>query len=192
MDHPSQTRSIEGGTLETVRLMSQAMIPARMVVLIHTVAAMVLISGCKIIPPDEDGEDLPLLINDSFNEDQSFLMDGTDNSNWDGVANVALATIADANMSNTGALTLESAGGTWDASGGTGPFLYKEVQGDFIAEVEVLDADDILHHDVGLLVRTRPAKGTGNSEDWIALRYYVPDNLNAFTQHRRRPTRRPR
>jgi hypothetical protein len=74
---------------------------------------------------------------------------------WDGFLGKA-----DTLKSSAGVLTLSSSGTKWDGGEPQGPFMYKEVGGDFIVEAEVKDVSGLAEkkangaNDVGLMVCT--------------------------------------
>ena len=73
---------------------------------------------------------------------------------WDGLAGMAL----DA-ASSGGKLQLSSTGTYWDGTDSYGPYLYKQIAGDFVAEVTVTDVSGLKEkktngaNDAGLMVR---------------------------------------
>ena len=70
---------------------------------------------------------------DPFNVAHDYLTSGVAGTGWSGIMNVGNATIF--NASTTAADKLRMTGvGDWGGTGAGGPFLYKEVTGDFIAE----------------------------------------------------------
>jgi hypothetical protein len=113
-------------------------------------------------------------------------------TNWDGVymnfgdipggnnggdAN-GITTIANANVANSGFLTVQSTAGTWAAAGDDGFYLYKVVSGDFDASVQVSNPYQTPgFHLPGILARAwstnnsgapySPSSTNAPSENWI-------------------------
>jgi hypothetical protein len=89
---------------------------------------------------------------DNFNADRDYLK-GISASMWDGFLGKA-----DLVKSENGVLTLASADTKWDGNDDKGPFLYKHITGDFIAEVMVADVSGLKEkkangaNDAGLMV----------------------------------------
>ncbi len=70
-----------------------------------------------------------------------------------------------------GVLRMVSSNGGWSGSRNTGPFLYKNVTGNFTAEVQVVSADFWWDNLGGLMARNA---NTDNGENWVCLDYF-PD-----------------
>ncbi|WP_442590003.1 family 43 glycosylhydrolase [Pedobacter sp. AW31-3R] len=91
--------------------------------------------------------------NDTFSVPKNYL-DGTTKPFWDGFTGKA-----DTLQSADGTLTLVSTNTKWDGGTPAGPFLYKEVTGDFIVQVKVTDVSGLKEkkangaNDAGLMVR---------------------------------------
>jgi hypothetical protein len=81
------------------------------------------------------------------------------NSNWSGVVGALLAGANGSICFADKLLTLRSKGSNWDGNPPYGPFIYKTVSGDFIAETEIADLSGYKeravkgNNDVGLMVR---------------------------------------
>ena len=93
-----------------------------------------------------------VVFSDDFNTEKNLLKD-SHQLKWDGLRGKADT----ASMTN-GTLTLHSTNTKWDGTKPEGPFLYKDVAGDFIAEVEVSDVSGFKNkktngaNDAGLMV----------------------------------------
>lgn len=97
---------------------------------------------------------------DGFSKAQDYLSSGTTGSVWDGVIGKGEKQLATKIATvNNKALRLESQGSNWDGNAPYGPFLFKKVKGDFVAEVEITDVSGLAekkvagNNEVGLMVR---------------------------------------
>jgi hypothetical protein len=117
---------------------------------------------------------------DTFDTPRDFLVDGVAGTGWDGFLGKATgetASALDASISRTGQLFLQSTGAFWhEPWNPLGPFLYKVVEGDFVATVKVTEyagtaAAAVLYNNCGLLARA-PVDEAGGGEDWVALDYF--------------------
>jgi hypothetical protein len=71
-----------------------------------------------------------------------------------------------------GVLRITSTNGGWADTWNTGAFLYKMVEGDFAAEVEVVSSDYWWHQVGGLMARAANPDGAGENENWVYLTYF--------------------
>jgi hypothetical protein len=71
-----------------------------------------------------------------------------------------------------GVLRVISIGSSWADGGNTGPFLYKNVAGDFAAYVEVVGQTHIYNNMGGLMARKPNPDGLGANENWVYLNYF--------------------
>jgi regulation of enolase protein 1 (concanavalin A-like superfamily) len=76
-----------------------------------------------------------------------------------------------------GVLRIASTGGVWADQGNTGAFLYKMVEGDFAAQVEVVSSDNFWHNVGGLMARVPNPDGLGENENWVYLTYFPVWNV---------------
>jgi len=102
------------------------------------------------------------IISETFDSDRNFLKDSLNISSavkeisWDGMMGNA-----DTLANRDGKLMLSSTDTKWDGGNPMGPFLYKNITGDFVAQVEVKDVSGLKNkkangaNDVGLMVRTQ-------------------------------------
>ncbi len=109
------------------------------------------------------------LFQDNFDAIHDYVTD--DLGAYDGILDVNHILALNASASRPGALYLETNGGIWDP--GPGPMLYKQVTGDFVATVKVVDfagtiAAPLLHNDAGLLARDP----NGAVENWVSVNYF--------------------
>jgi len=112
------------------------------------------------------------VIADGFATKRNFVTDGTAGTIWN-----SLISGGDKQEDNvfTGdsVLTLESKGSNWDGNLPYGPFLYSNISGDFVAEVEAADVSGLKekkvagNSDMGLMVRKVKQPGTEGSENLI-------------------------
>jgi regulation of enolase protein 1 (concanavalin A-like superfamily) len=120
------------------------------------------------------------VFSDNFDTAHDYLAAGVAGTGWDGRLGAGAdgkASAINASVGRAGQLYLESAGASlaepWDAMP---PFLYKQVEGDFIATVKVTDyagteAAPVYHNNCGLLARAIP-EDAGPGEDWISVDYF--------------------
>ncbi|MDJ1503771.1 family 43 glycosylhydrolase [Xanthocytophaga agilis] len=96
---------------------------------------------------------------DVFETEKDFLKEGVNTTIWDGYIGKNLDETALAITSKADHLHLESSDSRWDETTPKGPFLYKNVTGDFVVQVEIVDVSGLKEkkangaNDVGLMVR---------------------------------------
>jgi hypothetical protein len=76
-----------------------------------------------------------------------------------------------------GVLRITSTAAGWSDQWNTGPFLYKIIEGDFVAQVEVVSADYWWHAMGGLMARVPNPDGVGENENWVYLNYFPLYNV---------------
>ncbi len=120
---------------------------------------------------------------DDFETAHDYLTEGVTGTGWDGFVGLSTGETVDAlnaSIDNPGELYMESTGAYWAPSWNPlGPFLYKEVKGDFIASVHIADyagldtQTAVYHNDSGLMVRaSKNPDQAGTGEDWICVHYF--------------------
>jgi hypothetical protein len=118
---------------------------------------------------------------DNFDTPRDFLADGVEGTGWDGfVGKNATETVDKLNVSQDrpGQLFLQSTGSYWEgAFSPKGPFLYKMVEGDFVATVRVTDfagvaGATLLHNDAFLMARVANIDDAGAGEDFVCMHYF--------------------
>lgn len=96
---------------------------------------------------------------DDFLQQKNYLEHGTSGSIWNGLIGAVESKAVTKITAANGKLILESQGSNWDGNMPYGPFLYKTVKGDFVAEVKVADVSGLAdkkvagNNEVGLMVR---------------------------------------
>ncbi len=132
------------------------------------------------------------VFSDNFDTPRDFLAKGVEGSGWDGFLGRGPGqTVASLNASGDrpGALYIASAGGLWDAPWSPlGPFLYKVVQGDFVATVRVTDyagtaAAGVLYNNCGLMARVANPDDAGAGEDWVSVDYFPLYNVGIIARY---------
>jgi hypothetical protein len=99
---------------------------------------------------------------DDFLQQKNYLGQGTIGSIWDGLIGTVESKAVKTLTAEKGQLILESQGSNWDGNTPYGPFLFKNVKGDFVAEVKVADVSGLAdkkvagNNEVGLMVRIPP------------------------------------
>ena len=124
---------------------------------------------------------------DDFDTAHDYLANGTAGTIWDGMllnggydsTQNAVATYGDASITNSGTLTLGSTNGNWENANDDGFLLYLNVSGDFIAEVEVIAANQVSWHDMGLMARLADEADGGAGEDYVTLRHFASSQQDA-------------
>lgn len=121
-------------------------------------------------------------VQESFDGARDFLTEGVEGTFWDGLVGTAVnetaSAITTADPYYPGQLYLESTGSAWsDPWDALGPFLYRVVEGDFVATVEVMDYagdpnDPVYHNSCGLMARNVIGTDAGEGEDWISVDYF--------------------
>lgn len=110
---------------------------------------------------------------DEFNASKDYLVGDVSGSIWDGILNFTTLSVANSNTSNGGQLTFRSSLGYWENGLASGPFLFKQVYGDFTAELEINSVENVADHDVGILARVANVATAGAGEDWLCVRRYL-------------------
>jgi hypothetical protein len=97
---------------------------------------------------------------DDFSQPKNYLLTGAEGSIWDGLIGKGdKQSAAKISTENDHVLRMESQGTNWDGAAPYGPFLYKLIKGDFVAEVEVTDVSGLAekkvtgNNEAGLMVR---------------------------------------
>jgi hypothetical protein len=133
-----------------------------------------------------------VIFSDDFEAAHDYVADNVAGTGWDGYFGWLPGESVDAlnaNMAREGQLYIESSDGTWDAPWDPlAPFLYKYIEGDFIATVRVSDyagtADSwVFHNDGGLMARASkadPNDEAGPGEDWVSIDYFPIWNCGNF------------
>lgn len=105
------------------------------------------------------------IFKDDFTTDRNLLAAAT-GTIWDGIMGKGQDQTADKITSANGLLTLSSTNSNWDGNKPYGPFVFKNIKGDFVAEVEVADVSGLTNkkvngnNDAGLMVRLAIADTT--------------------------------
>lgn len=76
-----------------------------------------------------------------------------------------------------GVLRIASVNSGWSDQWNTGPFLYKNVAGDFVAEVQVVARDYWWNACGGLMARAANPNGAGANENWVYLSHFPNWNV---------------
>ena len=71
-----------------------------------------------------------------------------------------------------GVLRITSTNSGWSDTWNSGPFLYKLVEGDFVAKVQVVSADYWWNHISGMMARVPNPDGAGENENWVYITYF--------------------
>lgn len=119
---------------------------------------------------------------DTFDTPHDYLSQGAAGTGWDGFVGLGpdeTANAIDANQTRKGQLYLESAFNSryqefWHP---LGPFLYKIVEGDFVATVRISDYagspdEPVEWNNCGLMARNVEDADAGEGEDWVSNDYF--------------------
>jgi hypothetical protein len=121
---------------------------------------------------------------DDFEIAHDYMAENVTGTGWDGYFGWLPGETVDdlnANIARECQLYIASSNGTWDSPWDPlAPFLYKYVEGDFIATVRVTDYAGtanawVTHNDGGLMARASkadPNDEAGPGEDWISIDYF--------------------
>jgi hypothetical protein len=118
---------------------------------------------------------------DNFDTPRDYITDGVDGTGWDGFIGKAPGDTVDAlnaSKDRAGQLFIRSTNSWWEgAFSPRGPFLYKLVQGDFVATVRVTDfagtaGATVLHNDSFLMARVANLDDAGPGEDFVCIHYF--------------------
>jgi hypothetical protein len=137
-----------------------------------------------VLAPAVSAQTVVEFFSDDFETPHDYVADGADGTGWDDYFGRLVGESVDAlnaNMDRAGQLYIQSSDGTWDAPWSPlAPFLYKYVEGDFIATVQITDyagtAEEwVFHNDGGLMARASkadPYDEAGTGEDWVSIDYF--------------------
>ena len=134
------------------------------------------------------GKKLFNVVADDFSVNHDFMKEGTAKTVWDGFVANKNDKASNVIACENGNLKLQSTDSRWDGSLPQGPFLYKNVSGDFVAEVELPDISGLNerrpagNNDCGLMVRLSDSARTGVCEKLLQLSIFPAWNVgNMFT-----------
>jgi len=121
-------------------------------------------------------------------KDHDFVANGVDGTSWDGIVGNPSAL-----QQKNGLLNLASTDTHWDGSAAKGPFLFKNIKGDFIVEVTIADLSGLAENkvkganDAGLMVRS--SNGDFNLiQNSVLLGWGVGNMVTDFGNHGRKQT----
>jgi len=137
---------------------------------------------------------------DDFNTPRDYVGQGVEGTIWDDFIGWMAGETVDAlnaSVDRPGELYMASTSGTWDSPWDPlSPFLFKVVQGDFIATVRIAGyagtaASPVYHNDGGLMARAF-SSDAGEGEDWISIDYFPIWNCGNFLWQANNGVRRER
>ncbi|MEO7212922.1 family 43 glycosylhydrolase [Mucilaginibacter sp.] len=106
---------------------------------------------------------------DAFSTNKDFTNGDVTGTIWDAMMGKGAAITKVEAIANDHTLRMSSVGTNWDGNLPYGPFLYKKVEGDFVAEVEISDVTGLEekkvvgNHEAGLMVRLA-GEGVGDNQ----------------------------
>ena len=113
---------------------------------------------------------------DNFTTAHNYLTAGVSGTGWDGfIGQGAGETVnkLNANIDSAGKLYIESQGASWESPfSPLGPFLYRYVDGDFVATVKVDSVSNVSWNCTGLTARVGNLDLAGPGEDFECLAYF--------------------
>jgi hypothetical protein len=137
-----------------------------------------------VLAPAVSGQTAIDFFSDDFNSPHDYVADNVAGTGWDGYLGWLPGETVDAlnaSIDREGQLYVQSTNGVWaEPWDPLGPFLYKYVEGDFIATVRVTDYAGtpdawVFHNDCGLMARASkadPYDEAGPGEDWVSIDYF--------------------
>ncbi|MHC4560077.1 MAG: DUF1349 domain-containing protein, partial [Planctomycetota bacterium] len=137
-----------------------------------------------VLAPAVGAQTMVEFFSDDFETPHDYVADNIAGTGWDGYFGWLPGETVDAlnaSIDREGQLYLESTNGVWAPPWDPlGPFLYKYVEGDFIATVRVTDYAGtpdavVFHNDGGLMARASkadPNDEAGPGEDWVTIDYF--------------------
>ncbi len=127
---------------------------------------------------------------ESFDVARDLLTEGVEGTFWDGFLGLGENETVDAlnvSIDREGQLYIQSTGAFFhEPWSPIGPFLYKVVEGNFIATVKVSDyagtaEAPVYHNTCGLMARAVPGEA-GPGEDWVSIDYFPIWNCGNFVR----------
>ncbi|MDA3923149.1 MAG: autotransporter-associated beta strand repeat-containing protein [Kiritimatiellae bacterium] len=121
------------------------------------------------------------VVYDAFDVSHDYDSNGVAGTIWDGFfynvtgGNTTVAAV-DANSSNAGTLTFRTTNGNWEHGDNDGVLLYKTVEGDFDARIELVSMNNVKWHDAGLMARVADPADADAGEDWVAVKHFPDHN----------------
>jgi hypothetical protein len=126
---------------------------------------------------------------DNFNITHDYLANGVAGTIWEGIftkagdiPNTGLGSdgagntlVADANITSNGVLTVQSTQTDWEQANDDGFFLFKNVNGNFQAQVQVSRLDTVNYNSAGLMARVANVSDANPGEDYV-----IWNNFNQF------------
>ncbi|MEM7478207.1 MAG: beta-L-arabinofuranosidase domain-containing protein, partial [Planctomycetota bacterium] len=110
---------------------------------------------------------------DDFEAAIDFLEADLTSTQWDGIIGKGENETAEVIEAEDGKLTLKSTRGRYQEPWKPlGPMLYKTVQGDFRATVQIVDYQDTSYNNGGIMARVADPRQSGKGEDWISIDYF--------------------
>ena len=121
-------------------------------------------------------------LSDNFDTPRDYLTEGVSGTIWDGLVGLGMyesVEVMDASITTSGVLRLESAYGNWGdfpPNASLGPFLYRAVEGDFVATVYIAGYAGtpdvwVYNNAGGLMARVANLDFAGAGEDFVADTY---------------------
>lgn len=129
---------------------------------------------------------------DGFDKRYDYVQEGVKDSGWDGLEGAGADSVQ--LLVDEKGLLLASAKTAWDGQGTKGPFLYKEIAGDFLVEVEVGDMSGLGNrkaigaNEIGLMVRAANGavpQGETLLQSGVMLGWGVGNIVTALSRGRR-------
>ena len=129
------------------------------------------------------------VFSDDFEKPRDYIAEGIQGTGWDGFVGLGPRETVDAlnaSVDRAGQLYLASTGALWHAPWDPlGPYLYKIIEGDFIATVKVVDyagteGAEVYYNDGHLAARVPNPADAGDGEDWVSLDYFPLYNCGNF------------
>lgn len=118
---------------------------------------------------------------DSFDAAHDYLGGNVAGTIWSGVLHPTGLQSGNASISTPGELNWAvNPNVGWEDAFANGPVLYKLVSGDFDVSVRVTALSEAWFSDGGLIARVPTLADAGPGEDYVALRHFLPNGINAL------------
>lgn len=128
-------------------------------------------------------------ITDHFDTSHDYSSGNVSGTIWDGFrakgtgsseddVNLIAAEADNATGGGTGGrLHFESSNGDWEDNNNDGLFLFRNVTGDFVADMQVTSSTEIDYHDMGIMARDS-ALSDANGENYVSVKHFTAESLD--------------
>jgi hypothetical protein len=123
-------------------------------------------------------------VTDNFNTAHDYSSGNATGTIWDGVLNAGSASTFNASTSSAGKLRIATTATDvrWEHGNATGPFLFKNITGDFDAQTQVTAMTHGFAHAATIMARIGNLADAGGGEDWVQV--FADRGFNIVRQRR--------